>query len=164
MSALSCAGPVAADAAGSSQCRLLVRVCRYGDRWLLWIADPRSKGARVTARFNPQPYPLYAIPLNKADDPARFELTLDPIRLVLGWVTDDDGEVLPVLAGGAPAGTPWNGPVFYEETRERAEQTAKNIDKADRSSIRDARMVALFDRWESWGARVEKRLDRIGPS
>jgi hypothetical protein len=121
----------------------------------------------LSAGFAPQPYPLYAIPLNTAEDPARFELTLDPVRLVLGWVTGEDGAVLPALAGGAPAGTVWDGPVFYEETRERAEQAAKSIDKADRASTRDARMIALFDRWDAWTDRVSRRaeqhLDRIGP-
>ena len=77
-------------------------------------------------------------------------------------------EFLPALAGGAPAGTVWDGPVFYEETRERAEQTATSIDKADRASTRDARMMALFDRWDAWTDRVSRRaeqhLDRLGPS
>jgi hypothetical protein len=119
-----------------------------------------EKALTLIANFSPQPYPLYAIPLNRVDDPTRFELTSDPIRLVLGWVTDDAGAVLPALAGGAPSGTVWEGPVFYEETRDRAEQTAKTIDKADRASVRDARMLALFHRWDAWAERVGDRVEQ----
>ncbi|WP_405098338.1 hypothetical protein [Micromonospora sp. NBC_01412] len=114
----------------------------------------------MTASFAPQPYPLYAVPLNRADDPARFELTTDPVRLVLGWIADDDGIVLLTLAGGAPGGTPWDGPIFYEETRDRAEQTAKSIDKADQASIRDARLLAALDRWENWSDRVSQHVEQ----
>jgi hypothetical protein len=121
----------------------------------------------LTASFTPQQYPLYAVPLNKVADPARFELTIEPVRLVIGWTTDDDGTVLPLLSSGAPAGTAWTGPVFYEETRERAEQTAKRVEKADRASVREARMTEVFDRWDSWTDRVSQRgeqiLDRLGP-
>jgi hypothetical protein len=46
----------------------------------------------------------------------------DPVRLVIGWRTVDQGDVTPLLAGGRPGGTPWTGPVFYEETRDRAER------------------------------------------
>jgi hypothetical protein len=48
------------------------------------------------------------------------------LRLVLGWLTGgadpsqprplDQPDVLPALAGGGPLGTPWSGPVFYEES------------------------------------------------
>jgi hypothetical protein len=64
----------------------------------------------------------------------------------LGWLTGGGpvdrvrrlGElnVLPMPAGGGPAGTAWDGPVLFEETRERAEQTAKEIAKADRATVR----------------------------
>ena len=40
----------------------------------------------MTASFTPQPYPLFAIPLEVVQDPARFEVAeYAPIRLVLGW-------------------------------------------------------------------------------
>ena len=137
--------------------------------WLLWSPSiPYPKGAHVTASFIPQPYPLFAIPLDVAQDPARFEVTGDPIRLVLGWTTGEDGERLPVLDGGGPAGTPWAGPVLYEETRERAAAAVGEVKRATRASVRDGRMLALFARWEAWSnklnERVEQRLDRLGPS
>ena len=124
--------------------------------------------------FAPQPYPLFAIPLNPADDPPRFELTFTPVRLVVGWVTTDD-KVLPAFGSGDLGEMVWDGPVLYEETRERAEQTAKNVDRAERVSVRDARMIALFERWDAWAGRlgqrveqvsqrVEQHLDRIVPS
>jgi hypothetical protein len=97
----------------------------------------------MTASFHPQPYPLYAVTIEKANEPSRFQLTdaYDPVRLVIGWRSDEHGDVTPLLAGGHPGGTPWTGPVFYEETRDRAVQTAKEIAKADRSTVRDARVM-----------------------
>lgn len=93
----------------------------------------------------------------------RFELGDEEPRLVLGWLTGsaDPGrprpigelDVLPALAGGGPLGTQWDGPVFYEETRERAEQLAKEVAKADRASVREGKLRALFD-------RLDGRLER----
>jgi hypothetical protein len=105
------------------------------------------KGYRVAARFDAQPYPLYAVTIEKASEPNRFQLadTYEPVRLVIGWRTDDDGDVTPLLAGGQPGGTPWTGPVFYEETRDRAEQMAKQIEKADRSTVREARVIEALE-------------------
>lgn len=108
--------------------------------------------------FVPQPYPLFAVTLRKVDNPSRFELADDEPRLVLGWVTGDLGEpgvlgparTLPALAGGGPTGTPWDGPVFFEETRDRAEQLASQIGKADRAAVRDAKVKTLFDRLDGW--------------
>src|SRR3954470_2285913 len=99
----------------------------------------------MTVSFYPQPYPLYAVTIEKVEDPARFRLTDEPVRLVIGWRADDQGDVTPLLAGGGPGGTPWTGPVFYEETRDRAEQMAKQIVKADRSTIREARVLDALD-------------------
>lgn len=100
----------------------------------------------TAAHFAPQPYPLFAVTLRKAENPARFELADDEPRLVLGWVTGEVGTTLPALAGGGPAGAVWDGPVFFEETRERAERLAKEVGKADRATVRDGRLKALFDR------------------
>lgn len=112
--------------------------------------------------------PLFAVPLRQATDPARFELTVSPVRLVLGWVTAEDGTALPALDGGAPGEMVWDGPILYEETRERAEQIAKTVDQAERASVRDARVLALFERWDAWmdgvSRRVERKLDRLGAS
>jgi hypothetical protein len=101
----------------------------------------------MTVSFHPQPYPLYAVTIEKATEPSRFQLTdaYDPVRLVIGWLTDDQGDVTPLLAGGRPGGTPWTGPVFYEDTRDRAEQMAKQIVKADRSTVREARVLDALD-------------------
>jgi hypothetical protein len=110
----------------------------------------------VSASFVPQPYPLFAVTLRRVENPVRFELADDEPRLVLGWLTGgadpsqprplDQPDVLPALAGGGPLGTPWNGPIFYEETRERAEQLAKEVAKADRATVREGKLRALFDR------------------
>jgi hypothetical protein len=45
----------------------------------------------MTVSFHPQPYPLYAVTIEKATEPSRFQLTdaYDPVRLVIGWRTDD---------------------------------------------------------------------------
>jgi hypothetical protein len=51
----------------------------------------------------------------------------EPVRLVIGWRTYDQGVVTPLLAGGRPGGTPWTGPVFSEETLARAEHMANQI-------------------------------------
>src|SRR5215211_96066 len=101
----------------------------------------------MTGRFMPQPYPLYAVTIVKAEDPVRLVLTDEPVRLVLGWVhtDDEDATVLPALEG-MPSPTVWNGMVFYEETRERAEATAKEMEKADRAMIRDARIMRFLER------------------
>lgn len=119
----------------------------------------------MTARFSPQPYPLYAVPLEPVAEPARFQLTIDPVRLVLGWVTDDEGTTLPALAGGSPGGTPWDGPVFFEETYEAAYETSRRIDKADRATVRDAKMQAFFTRVDAhltaYTQEINDRLDRV---
>lgn len=118
------------------------------------VIDPKE-AVPVSDSFIPQPYPLFAVTLNRVAEPLRFELADAEPRLVLGWLTgavvDDprglnDPAVLPMLAGGGPVGTAWDGPVLFEETRERAEQTAKEVAKADRSTVREARLRALFDR------------------
>jgi hypothetical protein len=95
----------------------------------------------MTVSFHPQPYPLYAVTIEKVEHPARFQLTDEPVRLVIGWRADEQGTVTPLLAGGSPGGTPWTGPVFYEETRDRAEETARQVAKGDRSAVRGARVV-----------------------
>ncbi|GAA3299019.1 MULTISPECIES: hypothetical protein [Dactylosporangium] len=95
----------------------------------------------MTASFHPQPYPLYAITIEQVGDPAHFQLTDEPVRLVIGWRGDEQGNATPLLGGGSPGGTPWTGPVFYEETRDRAEETARQVAKGDRSAIRGARVV-----------------------
>ena len=121
----------------------------------------------MTATFAPQPYPLYAIPLTVAQDPARFEVTDDRVQFVLGWRTDDAGVTLPVLSSAGPSGAAWDGPILYELREQDAKDTATKIDKAERAAVRDARMIALFDRWEAWtdriSQRMEERLDRVGP-
>lgn len=113
--------------------------------------------------FTPQPYPLFAVTLRRVPEPLRFELVDAEPRLVLGWLTGgsvdrprgiNDPDVLPMLAGGGPVGTAWNGPVLFEETRERAEQTAKEIAKADRAAVREGRLRALFDRVGTWPGRT----------
>ncbi|GIE89089.1 hypothetical protein [Actinoplanes regularis] len=104
----------------------------------------------MPASFVPQPYPLFAVILRKVDDPARFELADDEPRLVLGWITGDLGQTLPALAGGSPSGTVWDGPVFFEETRERAERLAKEVGRADRAAARSAKVVASMDRLDPW--------------
>lgn len=104
--------------------------------------------------FIPQPYPLFAVTLRKVDDPARFELADDEPRLVLGWVSGDLGRTLPALAGGGPTGTVWDGPVFFEETRERAERLTKEVGKADRAAVRGAKVISMLDRIDTW---MEKR-------
>ena len=103
----------------------------------------------MAQRFVPQPYPLYAVTVVGVDSPPRFELTAEPVRMVLGWMVDDDGTVLPALAG-SPALTIWDGAVIYEETRQRADATAKLFGKADRSAVRDSRVLALLDRVDSF--------------
>lgn len=101
----------------------------------------------MAQRFVPQPYPLFAVTGVPVEDPARLELTPEPVRLVLGWMVDDDGTILPALAD-SPGPTTWDGVVLYEETRERAEATAKLLDRAERATVRDARMIAFFDRFD----------------
>lgn len=118
----------------------------------------------MSQSFTPQPYPLFAVTLNRVPDPLRFELADAEPRLVLGWLTGggspdrprriDQPDVLPMLAGGGPVGTAWEGPVLFEETRERAEQTAKEIAKADRATVREGRLRALFDRVGTWPGRT----------
>jgi hypothetical protein len=104
----------------------------------------------VPTSFVPQPYPLFAATLRKVDDPARFELADEEPRLVLGWVGGDVGQTLQALAGGGPSGTVWDGPVFFEETRERAERLAKEVGKADRAAVRSAKIMASLDRVDAW--------------
>jgi hypothetical protein len=114
----------------------------------------------MTARFVPQPYPLFAVTVVKAEDPVRFALPDDPVRLVLGWVQDDDGTVLPALAD-SPSPTVWNGMVLYEQTRERAEATAKRWGKIERKMIRDARIMGLlnrFDRFDAYLGRISRKV------
>jgi hypothetical protein len=96
--------------------------------------------------FIPQPYPLYAVTAVAAEEPARLELTDEPVRLVLGWIQDADGTVLPALAD-SPSPTAWDGIVLYEETRERAEATAKLLERADRAALRDARLAKFLGRF-----------------
>src|SRR4051794_40065332 len=102
----------------------------------------------MTGQFTPQPYPLFAVTVEKSEGEPRFELTSEPVRLVLGWVQQDDGTVLPMLAG-SPL-TAWDGPVLFEETRERAEATAKAVDKADRTVVRDVKILAFLDRFDQY--------------
>jgi hypothetical protein len=45
----------------------------------------------TTATFVPQPYALFGVLVERADEPARFEPALDPIRLVLGWSRKNGG-------------------------------------------------------------------------
>jgi hypothetical protein len=114
----------------------------------------------VPESFTPQPYPLFAVTLKQVPDPLRFELADAEPRLVLGWLTGggspnrvrriDQPDVLPMLVGGGPVGTAWEGPVLFEETRERAEQTVKEIAKADRAAVREGKLRALFDRVGTW--------------
>jgi hypothetical protein len=120
----------------------IVSATASNGRRLLWIVvDPScpKEAVPVSASFVPQPYPLFAVTLRRVENPVRFELADDEPRLVLGWLTGgadpsqprplDQPDVLPALAGGGPLGTPWSGPIFYEETRERAEQLAKEVAK-----------------------------------
>ncbi len=104
----------------------------------------------TVAQFVPQPYPLFAVTVRRAEDPVRFELADDEPRLVLGWVTGEIGATLPALAGGGPTGTTWDGPVFFEETRERAERLAKEIGRSDRVTVREGKLKALFDRLDTY--------------
>lgn len=107
----------------------------------------------MPSQFVPQPYPLYAVTLQKADEPARFEPADDEPRLVLGWVTDDEGTTLPALVGGSPAGTVWDGPVFYEADLNRAEKLIAQVGKAGRAAVRDEKIQTLL-------ALVEKTVQR----
>ena len=103
----------------------------------------------MTVSFQPQPYPLYAVTIERAEEPLRFRPTEDPVRLVIGWRVDEQGEPTPVLGGGGPSGVTWTGPVFYEETRDRAERLVKEVAKGDRAAIREARWkeaIAWMDR------------------
>jgi len=45
------------------------------------------------------------VTIEKVDNPARFQLTDEPVRLVIGWRADEQGGVTPLLAGGSPGGT-----------------------------------------------------------
>lgn len=101
----------------------------------------------MTVSFHPQPYPLYAITIEKAGEPSRFQLAdaYEPVRLVIGWRVNDDGHATPLLAGGQPGGTPWTGAVFYEDSRDRAEEMAKQLVKADRSTVREARVMEAIE-------------------
>lgn len=103
--------------------------------------------------FVAQPYPLFAVTVVKADDPLRLVLSSEPVRLVLGWVQDEEGKVLPAL-DGAPSPQVWDGMVLYEETRERAEATARQFERAGQAAVRDARVAAFL-------ARVEAGVDRV---
>lgn len=116
----------------------------------------------MAQRFVPQPYPLYAVAVMKAENPPRFELVSDPFDLVIGWwVNDEDGTALPAL-GDARASKAWDGPVFYEESRERAEALAKWWNKSDRRSARDAEFMELFARFERWTERMGERVEQWG--
>lgn len=84
--------------------------------------------------FTPQPYPLFAATFDVADNPARFVPTITPVHLVLGW-TQQDGQLRPVL-DGSPELKIWTGAISYHETREQAEATVKEMEKAGRGEIR----------------------------
>jgi hypothetical protein len=101
----------------------------------------------MTGSFQPQPYPLFAVTSEKVENPSRFQLTDpdDPVHLVLGWHSDVEGKATPILAYGKPGGTAWTGPIFYAETRERAEEIAKQVAKTDRHDVRYAQMARAVE-------------------
>jgi hypothetical protein len=84
--------------------------------------------------FIPQPYPLFAATFETANDPARFEPTLTPVRIVLGW-TVQDGKPRPVL-DDSPELRVWTGAISYHETRALAEAAVKEMQKAARGEVR----------------------------
>jgi hypothetical protein len=145
-------------ARGISSGGVLLLLLRFSVRSRYGGGTPTERHALTTDRFQPQPYPLFAVPLKKADAPARFELAaIDPVQLVIGWVTVNDGITLPALSNGVPVGTPWSGPVLLEETRKRAESVAEEIEKAGRSTVRTARLEALIERVDAQLQALEIR-------
>jgi hypothetical protein len=102
----------------------------------------------MTQRFVAQPYPLFAVTLVRADNPLGLALASQPIRLVLGWVEDDEGKVLPALED-SPSPVVWDGMLLYEVTRERAEATAKQLERADRAAARDTRILGFISRMDA---------------
>jgi hypothetical protein len=115
--------------------------------------------------FIPQPYPLFAVIVERAENPLRFEPAFDPIRLVLGWSLGDLGRPLPVLAG-TPQPQVWIELVIYQETRERAEATVNEFAKAARSETRNhdlaAARTAVRRQAGSWLLKLSPQQD-AGP-
>lgn len=93
-------------------------------------------------RFVPQPYPVYAIPLQTADFPARFRAEQCGVQLVVGWLTDDDNKVWPTLGSV----NPYRGPVIFVESREIAERTVALLNRGDAEAIREAGILKSLDR------------------
>lgn len=101
-------------------------------------------------QFTPQPYPLYALTLNKLDDPARFEPTDPPVRLVVGWTPDPDRTLpWPVLAHNGL--TVWDGIASFHADRAEAEKMGKEFARLSRSEIRSQYIG-------DWFAALEAKL------
>ena len=55
-----------------------------------WL-HPYREACNDDRQFRCPAVPLYAVTVVQAENPGRFELTPEPIRLVLGWMHNDDG-------------------------------------------------------------------------
>jgi hypothetical protein len=110
----------------------------------------------TTVTFVPQPYALFGVLVERADEPARFEPALDPIRLVLGWSRDENGGLWPVLSGGPLE--PFTDPVLNETERAAAANLVREFEKAARGSVRTNEITQVLDRVERWFGRVDARL------
>jgi hypothetical protein len=116
----------------------------------------------VIANFKPQPYPLWAVVIEKVDDPPRLQPADDAVRLVLGWSqAEGDNEPRPVLAGTDEL--PHPPLVMYEPNRADAEELAKRFAKYARSDVRSAAVLNAVDtiekKVEAFYQRVEKKID-----
>ena len=88
----------------------------------------------MTLNFIPQPYPLFAVPLELTDYPKKFRVADIGVQLVTGWSAGGQGRALPNLGGVMP----FSGEVIFEETRERAERTAQLISQGGMTVVRSA--------------------------